>query len=204
MIKAIITDAGGVFVSSTDGPMSAEIDRIIGHHGHDLLFHDKRLLQRYQKGTVNTEQFIRQSLKSLGIKVTAGQFAEIMTAFSQMYKKHSKIDRKVLEYLLSFRSRYRVVLFSNTIEPHAQHNRKRFCKKFHVSCLSCEIGNIKPYKSSFRYVLRRIGLAADECVFIDDMPENVRAARSVGLKAIRFVDYGQLKWDMARVLQKKD
>ena len=48
---------------------------------------------------------------------------------------------------------------------------------------SYEVGHAKPSADYFRHILDELELSADEVVFVDDAPANVRAARSVGLRA---------------------
>ncbi len=45
---------------------------------------------------------------------------------------------------------------------------------------------VKPDPAIFALFLRRTGLAAGDCVFIDDGPRNVAAARAAGMDAILF------------------
>ncbi|HEY8381404.1 MAG TPA: HAD family phosphatase [Microvirga sp.] len=47
---------------------------------------------------------------------------------------------------------------------------------------------LKPDPAIFRLLLSRYGLAAEDCIMIDDSLANVEGARSVGMHAIRFVD----------------
>ena len=45
---------------------------------------------------------------------------------------------------------------------------------------------VKPDPAIFRLFLERFGLAAGDCVFIDDNPANVAAAQGAGMVALRF------------------
>jgi 2-haloacid dehalogenase len=47
---------------------------------------------------------------------------------------------------------------------------------------------LKPDRAIYRLLLDRYGLVAGDCVFIDDSPANVRAARDVGMGAIHYVE----------------
>jgi FMN phosphatase YigB (HAD superfamily) len=49
--------------------------------------------------------------------------------------------------------------------------------------LSYEVGRLKPDPAFFTSALERFGLEAARCAFLDDRPENVEAARSVGIPA---------------------
>jgi 2-haloacid dehalogenase len=60
-----------------------------------------------------------------------------------------------------------------------------FMRDFDTVILSGLIGAQKPDRAVFDYLLGRIG--SRPCVFIDDRPENVAAARAAGLRAVRHV-----------------
>ena len=62
--------------------------------------------------------------------------------------------------------------------------------------ISGEERMIKPDEAIFRLLLDRFSLKAEECVFIDDNPANVAAARRVGLHTIRFQDAERLRSEL--------
>jgi putative hydrolase of the HAD superfamily len=51
---------------------------------------------------------------------------------------------------------------------------------------SAEVGMAKPEAAVFRLACARLGLAAEECAFVDDHEPNVQAAREVGMTALLF------------------
>ncbi|NUT50167.1 MAG: HAD family phosphatase [Saccharothrix sp.] len=59
---------------------------------------------------------------------------------------------------------------------------------FDTIVISGRVGLRKPDHRIFRHTLDRIGLPAHRCVFFDDAPVNVDAAREVGLHAHRHTD----------------
>jgi len=56
---------------------------------------------------------------------------------------------------------------------------------------SSDIGSLKPEPEIFNALLSRYSLVAQETVFIDDMPYNVKGAESVGISGIRFKNSAQ-------------
>lgn len=66
--------------------------------------------------------------------------------------------------------------------------------------LSYEENLIKPDKAIFDRLLTKYGLIAAECIFIDDLEENVNAARSLGIHGIVFKskEQAQNEIDMIR------
>jgi 2-haloacid dehalogenase len=55
---------------------------------------------------------------------------------------------------------------------------------------------VKPDAAIFHLCLQRNGLEAQDCVFIDDVPRNIAAAKSVGIDAILFESPKKLAEDL--------
>jgi 2-haloacid dehalogenase len=55
---------------------------------------------------------------------------------------------------------------------------------------------MKPDAAIYRLCLDRNGLAAGNCIFIDDQPKNVAAAAALGIDAIHFQTPAQLEHDL--------
>ena len=51
---------------------------------------------------------------------------------------------------------------------------------------------VKPDKRIYRLILSRYGLKADECLFIDDLQDNIDGAGSVGINGHRFKGHDEL------------
>ena len=54
-------------------------------------------------------------------------------------------------------------------------------------------GLVKPDHRLFQVLLDRYSLKAEECIFIDDNPDNVAAARDMGMEGIVFTDADTLR-----------
>ena len=65
---------------------------------------------------------------------------------------------------------------------------------------SCYVGIIKPDPAIYTGLFRKYDLIPEECVFIDDKPENVQAAKDLGMAGIVFSSYDQAKGDLDRLL----
>lgn len=58
-------------------------------------------------------------------------------------------------------------------------------------------GYVKPDPRLFQVLLDRFGLRAEECIFIDDNPDNVAAARNMGMRGIVFTNAESLRKELA-------
>lgn len=95
------------------------------------------------------------------------------------------------ELLERVRTRYRVAFLSNSNEVHAELIPRKFSSLFEKDdrfIFSHRIKVAKPDPEIFRRALDTIGALANQVVFIDDLSENVIAARSLGMQAFQFID----------------
>ncbi|PZU85510.1 MAG: HAD family hydrolase [Shinella sp.] len=68
-----------------------------------------------------------------------------------------------------------------------------FLDQFDTLVVSGREGLIKPDPEIFHLFLRRAGLDAADCIFIDDKADNIAAAASLGFHTLHFKDAGQLE-----------
>jgi 2-haloacid dehalogenase len=76
-------------------------------------------------------------------------------------------------------------------------NRFDFLDLFEDIIVSGQEGVGKPDPEIFEILQERIGHSLGDCIFIDDSPPNIEAAREAGLDAILFTDAGHLREDLA-------
>lgn len=58
--------------------------------------------------------------------------------------------------------------------------------------VSFRAGRTKPDPEMYRMFLEENGLSAEDCIFVDDMPENVKAAEALGFTGIVFTELKDL------------
>lgn len=61
-----------------------------------------------------------------------------------------------------------------------------FLRQFDVIVDATYTGILKPDPHAYRIVLDKLGLAARDCVFVDDQDRNIKGAETVGLRAVAF------------------
>jgi putative hydrolase of the HAD superfamily len=85
-------------------------------------------------------------------------------------------------------------LLSNMPWDLVQHVRTRsWMENFSFKTLSAEVRMIKPDSAIYEHTLHGLGVSAEEALFIDDREINIRAARALGIHAIRFHSIPGLK-----------
>ncbi|HEX2232289.1 MAG TPA: HAD family phosphatase [Thermoleophilaceae bacterium] len=77
----------------------------------------------------------------------------------------------------------RTGLLSNSMGT-GRYDREAFPELFDGVVISGEVGLHKPQPEIFELATERVGLPAEECVFVDDLKENCDGAEAIGMTAI--------------------
>jgi len=99
------------------------------------------------------------------------------------------------EVLDRVRERYRVAFLSNSNEVHAEVIPRQFAALFRNDdrfIFSHRFQSAKPDPELFQRALEVIGASPQQTVLVDDLLENVLAARALGLRAFQFRDSATL------------
>lgn len=94
----------------------------------------------------------------------------------------------------------KLALLSNTDPIHVAHLESNFAFfEFFPAptrIYSCSVRASKPSPVIFQAALKAVKTPAAQAVFVDDIPEYVEAARSLGLNAIQYLNPAQLRADL--------
>lgn len=197
MIKNIVFDIGKVLIgfdwdsyikSLFDGETADKVSRAMFKSGHwpEL---DRAVLSESE-------------ILSLFYSVSPDVKPQIDEAFNRIGECVAKRDWPE-DLIRSLRgSGYKVYYLSNMSEHVMKSNPEAFAftRLMDGGVYSCHVNLIKPDLQIYRSLLKKYDLKAEECLFIDDHEENVVAARQLGMKAIRFDSYEQMKAELAQAL----
>lgn len=181
-IKNIIFDFGDIFINlDKEAPLK-------GIHALDPGFvlddNTRQTNERYEKGEIATSDFVAHYLKKLSCK----DEKRLIDIWNSIILDLPEYRVEFLEALRSDHP-YRLFLLSNTNALHMEQVMantgtslfNRFRRSFEKFYLSHEIGYRKPNTDIYQFVLEENRLSAGETLFIDDLPENTRAAASLGI-----------------------
>jgi putative hydrolase of the HAD superfamily len=89
----------------------------------------------------------------------------------------------------------RLHFLSNMPAPYADHLERAhdFVDCFESGVFSARVRQIKPEPGIFDTAVRLFGAAPAELLFIDDIADNVQAARTAGWQALQFVDAADIE-----------
>lgn len=83
---------------------------------------------------------------------------------------------------------HRLFYLSNMPEPYADELERRhpLDRWFEAGVFSGRVKHSKPQAEVFNLAIERFGVAPESCLFLDDHPANVEAARALGWQALHF------------------
>jgi FMN phosphatase YigB (HAD superfamily) len=111
------------------------------------------------------------------------------SGFLADWSSHFTVDHAMLALLAALARDKRVLLFSNTNREHWDYVTTLADGALgrYEAYLSHVIGDMKPHTSAFELVAARAGIEPKRALFVDDLAENVAAARTVGFDGHIFV-----------------
>lgn len=185
MIKAIIFDYFGVISSDDYWRFVKQDDKT-----------DETVFSKYADavnlGNMHWHEFIQKIAKTTHSSET--QVEKMYTA--------ERINPLVVGLIHELHKTYQTGLLTNAhhefIDSLLEDNH--LIDIFDAVIVSSRLGIIKPNPQIFEYALQKLGVAADEVVYIDDLEKHVNAANSVGMHGICYKDFVQLKTELELLL----
>jgi len=191
MITTIIFDVGGVLVKGDSKDFFEKTAEYLDVEKPDME-KKKEVWNDMQRGKISLQEAIKRILETT---ISNEEMEEIVDIWGENWK----LDEDMVEFAKNLKKNYRLFILSNVDRESIEKFKDLHLKslnfveeKFH----SWKLGMIKPDREIYEYVLEKIGAKPEECVFIDDRPENIEGAEKVGIHGIVFKNKEQLKNDL--------
>jgi len=183
-IHAVIFDLGGVIVRTEDWhPRNALAERLATSRDEleSLVFGDGGDY-RAQLGEITAQEqwdHVRQKL---------GMSASDTSQLQEQFFGGDRLDQELVDYIRDVKHDYITALLSNAPDNlrGILDEKWDITDAFHHIIISAEVGVMKPDPAIYQLALARLGVAAEDAVFIDDMQANVQGALDIGMHAIHF------------------
>jgi putative hydrolase of the HAD superfamily len=194
VIRAVICDFGGVLTNPLLEAFTAAHDRSgitfeqlgAAMAGATQAAGGKHPLFELEKGHITEDEFRAQLEAQLGMR---------LGGFSDHYWESLDPNEPMIEYMRELRGRgLRMALLTNNVREWEPLWRSMLPvdEIFEVVVDSAFVGMRKPEPVIFELTLERLGgVGGEDCVFVDDVEANCEAARSLGMRAVRFHDSEQ-------------
>lgn len=162
---------------------------------YDLFFESGVTLD-FEAGKITPEDFYLQVKQMLDLKLSYASFEPIWNDIFFL----SAQNRLVFGLANALRVNYKIALLSNINILHYEYLKKNFpvFGVFDKIFLSFQLGLIKPDKEIYNLVIRDLGVSPPEIFYIDDRPELVQSAKSLGIQGCIFTNFSQLTSDLRK------
>ena len=207
-LKAVISDFGGVLTSPLAGAFSA----FEAHSGVPLV----------ELGRAMAAEGIRRGVNPL-FELETGQLSEAefladlsdqlsrqlrrevsLDGFGERYFADLEPNARIIEYMRELGSRgHRLAICTNNVREweHRWRAMLPVDEIFDVVVDSAFVGIRKPAPEIYELTLQRLGVTAQDAVFLDDIEINCDAARAVGMTAVWFRSSEQAIEELEAALQ---
>jgi putative hydrolase of the HAD superfamily len=195
-IRLIVSDFGGVICTFDYGIFCR---RLAGRTGRttDQVFaaaFGDPLQREFETGTLSGPAYHQAVMDRLGADVP---YEEFFPMYGDIFTEIPA----TCDLLRRLQARYPLYLLSDTNEIHFGYVRETvgILRVFREFIVSFQVGAMKPDPRIYEEALRRSGLPATACVFVDDRPANVEGAARVGMHALLFQSPERLAAELTRL-----
>ena len=156
-----------------------------------LMGRDLEMHYAVETGEISDAQWVDYLNHSMGVFWTLEELIQLWSRIFTIQKEGRLLfeDAK--------RSNVPVYLLSNIAKHHVdaiENNWPGIFDDISGKFFSYQIGVRKPHPDIYRHALNELGVEGSQCFFVDDLPDNIEAARSLGIDAHQFIpeNYGAI------------
>jgi putative hydrolase of the HAD superfamily len=195
-VGVVIFDYGEVLSLAANQSIHQELIHITGLPEEIFEKYYWAYRQDYDAGVFSGEAYWEKIAASAGVSFTPEQITRLVDLDARMWMDLN-------EHMLTWHSELkaagvRTAILSNMGTDVLRALRRDFSwlSDFDVLIWSCEAGCAKPDPSIYSHAIEKLGIPAGEALFIDNLEENIAAARAAGLQGIVFRDIAQLSREL--------
>jgi putative hydrolase of the HAD superfamily len=197
-MKAVVSDFGGVLTSPLDELLREFVEhtgltreqfvaamvRIVDEDGTHPLF-------ALERGEISERAFLDRM--DAALTAVAGREVRI-PALGDRFGTAMTANEELFDYYRELRDEgTRLALCTNNVREWEPYWRAMLPidEVFELVVDSAFVGTRKPESRIYAITLERLGLAAEDCVFVDDLEVNVSGAVKAGMHGVHFRDTAQ-------------
>jgi len=194
--RAVIFDYGNV-LSAPQGPTEIEtMASILNVSVHDFLKAYWQFRVSYDEAALDPVRYWHQVSQRLSVSLTGEQIATLVGVDSQSWSYPAPV---VPQWARELRAAgLKTALLSNmpaSVRDHVL--RCDWLPPFDQRTFSCEVRVAKPAAAIFEHCLIGLDVDPSEILFLDDRPENIQAAETLGVHGIVYKTAQQAARDIA-------
>jgi epoxide hydrolase-like predicted phosphatase len=190
VIKGIIFDCFGVLIAND---LKARVDAVAkvnpdsGRALHDIM-------KARDRGMLGDQEYIQHMAQYMNVDPES-----LRRGIDSSLVKNTELT----QFIRTLRQDFKVALLSNVSGRHRLEelfSPGELDELFEVVVASGDVGIIKPEREIYELTAEKLGVAPEECVMIDDLPQYCDGANAVGMKAIQFQNTEQAIRDLRALI----
>lgn len=200
-IKAIIFDMGGVILRTEDFEPRERLAQKLGipRDALEVFVFESPTAIAATLGKIPAEEHYDAIAREYHLDAKGRQ------EFTALFWGGDHVDEQLLEKIHLLRKQYKTAMLSNAWDDTRQFLMTDFpcLEPFDIAIFSAEVKLAKPQPEIYNLALEKLGVKAEEAVFIDDFAKNIEGANALGIHGIQFHSRQQVLADLERVLLEK-
>ncbi len=196
-ITAIYFDLGGVIVRTGDKTSRAALAAEFGmsYSEMDNFVFGSATARQASTGKISEEQHWLDVARRLNRPESE------MPRIRAEFFRGDGIDFDIVEMLRSLRKTHKTGLISNAWDDLRRWIiSQKFDDAFDHMIISAEVGMAKPDPRIYHYALEKLGVQAEQAIFVDDVEINITACQALGMHGILFRTPGQAIAEIKQLL----
>jgi putative hydrolase of the HAD superfamily len=197
-LEAVIFDYGEVLSGPPDPEAHRNLLHIAGvaEEPFEKAYWAHRL--DYDADILNGQTYWQTVARDTGVHFTAEQISRLLEQDAIMWMN---LNPAMLAWIPRIKQAgFRLGILSNMGDGVLDYMRPRFpwLAQFDHLTWSCELGVVKPDPAIYLHTVKKLNVAPDRALFIDNLQKNIVGAEAIGLHAALFENPQQLQNDLAR------
>jgi HAD superfamily hydrolase (TIGR01509 family) len=198
MIKAIFFDLDGVFFAESLKSSVKQYEQEFSIPDGEFLkiIHDHQAWKEFTLGKITQVDFFKVCSKRAGNYVfNPNRFMEIMS-------DNAVINYQLAELAGDLSKKYIVGIISNRPKEWYRILADKYGLReiFKVEMISGLVGIRKPAKEMFQLALDQAQVKGEEAIYVDDRPERVEGALSLGIRVITYNNFAKFILELNNLL----
>ncbi len=195
-IRALILDYGGVISKPQNPDNVNNMLKILGRDDIDVRDVYRSQRENYDNGQLSGVEYWHSIIQHLGLELNDSQVADLIR---EDIKSWTQINDSMVQFIKENREKlHKLAIISNMTKDTLAFMKKHFqwLELFDELIYSCDIGTNKPDKRIYEACLSRLEIPPQECLFVDDLLENLHGAMKSGMEVIHFKSFIQFRQEL--------
>ena len=181
MIRHFLFDIGNVILKFDFSLAAARVARESEVDESEILPRLTPMHVDLETGRLSPDEFLRRAAETIGF---SGSLDTLRLAFQEIFTLNAPLAEWIAEL---DEAGHPIYLLSNTSDLHVSHFTREYASvfdRFHGAIYSHEAGCMKPDPAIFQQAIDAFGFDPAETLYLDDLPDNVEAAKRAGFRAL--------------------